>query len=96
MAAGVFSIGPEGDIVNVGGDAQQGRRLIDLAVRDFMAGEVELRTRLGLQVRVEPIRNWSVQAAYRRVNSKNVWLPVSGRGDALGQEWTATLDVNFY
>lgn len=93
---GENTIGPGDDIVNVGGDAQLGRRPTDAPVRDFMAGDVETRTRLGLHVRVEPIRNWALQASYRRVNSKQVWLPSGRRGDGVGQEWTATLDVNFY
>jgi hypothetical protein len=86
----------DGTLVNVGGDAQLGRRPSDPTVRRFMTGDVELRTRLGLQMRVEPIRDWAIQAAYRRIQGSQVPVLSGGRGDTVGHEWTATVDVNFY
>lgn len=84
-----------GDVVNVGGNAQLGRRPTDLPVRDFMAGDVETHTRLGIDVVCEPIRNWVLKTTYRRVRHGNIVVS-GGRGDAVMHSWMASLDVNFY
>ena len=86
----------DGSIVNVGGNAQLGRRPEDPTVRRFMAGDVEVRTRMGLRVRYEPIRDWALHASYRRSKNKNVLLPTGARAEGVGHAWTATLDANFY
>ncbi len=86
----------DGSVVNVGGNAQLGRRPTDLPVRDFMAGDVEIRTRLGLQMNFEPMRDWAIRAVYRRIQNHHVQVLGGTRGNTIGHEWLATLDVNFY
>ena len=83
----------DGSIINVGGNAQLGRRPTDVPERNFLAGDVDTRTRWGIQARWEPVRNWAVRAMYRRTKNNNVSLV--GR-NTVGHAWTATWDVNFY
>ena len=89
-------VNPDGSILNIGGNAQLGRRPTDAPVRQFMSGDVTVRTRLGLGLSFEPVRNWALQTAYARTNGRNVQLPIGVRGPSTGHEWTATLDVHFY
>lgn len=89
-------VNSDGSILNIGGDAQLGRRPEDAPVRQFMSGDVAVRTRLGMGLSFEPMRNWALQTAYARTTGRNVRLPTGRRGHATGHEWTATLDVHFY
>lgn len=88
-------VNPDGTVVNVGGDAQLGRRLQDAQTRAFMSGDVETRTKITIRIEYAPVRNWVLQTRYTRQAGKNIILP-SGRGNAVGHEWVATVDVNFY
>lgn len=83
----------DGTVINVGGNAQLGRRPTDVPERNFLAGDVETLTRWGVQVRWEPIRNWAVRAMYRRTKNNTVAV---GGDNTFGHAWTATWDVNFY
>lgn len=88
-------VNEDGTVVNVGGDAQLGRRLEDAQTRAFMSGDVETRTKIAIRIEYAPVRNWVLQTRYTRQAGKNIVLP-SGRGDAVGHEWAATVDVNFF
>ncbi len=88
-------VNPDGTVVNVGGDAQLGRRLEDARTRDFMSGDVETRQKIGIRIEYEPVGNWVLQIGYVRQVGVNVPL-LGGRGNAVGHEWTVAVDVNFY
>jgi len=92
---GKNSVQADGSFLNVGGDAQLGRRLDDLRTRDFMSGDVERRTKIGGSAMIEPVRNWMLRLVYQRVSGKNIQLVPGGRGNAVGSVWSAAVDVHF-
>ncbi len=86
----------DGTLTNVGGDARQGRGPADPAVRDFMSGTVEKRSRLGADLVFEPVRNLVLSATYRLTRASNALLPGGNRGDGSTHDWRVTLDLNFF
>lgn len=86
----------DGTVVNVGGNAQQGRRPTDVPERIFMAGDVETHRRLGVGIQFMPIHNWNLQMTYKHVQNGNVLLPDDSRGQTIGHAWMMTFDVSFY
>ena len=83
-------VNPDGTIVNVGGNAQLGRRLEDPTTRDFMSGDVETYQKIGGRVEFTPVRNWTLQVQYQHHRI------ITQQSRVTGHEWTATIDVNFY
>ena len=92
---GENAIQADGSILNVGGDAQLGRRLGDPRMRDFMSGDVEQDTVIGGSVMFEPVRNWMLRLVYQRVSGQNIRLGSGGRGNAVGAVWSAAVTVHF-
>ena len=93
---GENSLGPDGSLVNVGGDAAQGRRPTDPATRRFLSGVVETRTRFGIGLTYEPIRDLLFNLRYTTTSAGNVPLPNGSRGDTRFHLWTVTTDFNFF
>lgn len=87
---------PDGTLTNVGGDALRGRRPTDPAVREFMSGTVEKRTRVGADLVFEPVRDLVLSATYRLTRAGNVVLRDGKRGDGSTHDWRVTLDYNFF
>ncbi len=83
-------VNPDGTIVNVGGNAQLGRRLEDPTTRNFMSGNIETLKKIGGHVLFAPVRNWTLQMQYQhhRITTQ--------QSRVTGHEWTATIAVNFY
>ena len=92
---GENSVQADGSVLNVGGDAQFGRRLDDPRTRDFMSGDVEQRTTIGGRVVFEPVRHWMLRLVYQRVSGQNIRLLSGGRGNAVGAVWSGAVNVHF-
>ena len=86
---------PDGSLVNVGGDAQQGRRPTDPMSKRFLDGTVESRTRLGLDLALEPLRDMRLDVAYELTRGRNVLRTDGARGNARTHRFSVTADVNF-
>jgi hypothetical protein len=83
----------DGTVTNVGGDARQGRRPTDPAVREFMSGSVEKRTGIGADLVFEPVGDLVLSATYRLTRSSKRG---GKRGDGSTHDWRMTLDFNFF
>jgi len=81
----IFRSNPDtGELVlNVGGDAAQGRRPSDPAERSFLSGTVETRTGVGLGLAYCPFSALRLQLDYRTTAAENVVLPDGRRGDGV-------------
>ncbi|MDE2997553.1 MAG: hypothetical protein OXU79_00570 [Gemmatimonadota bacterium] len=86
----------DGTLTNVGGDARQGRRPEDPAVREFMSGTVEKRTRVGVDFVLEPFSDLLLSTTYRLTRGSNVPLQGGRRGDGSNHDWRLTLDLNIF
>ena len=93
---GENSLSPDGSLVNIGGNAAQGRRPSDPATRRFLSGNVETLTRFGIGLTYEPIRDFLFNLHYATTSAGNVPLPSGSRGNARSQLWTVTTDLNFF
>ncbi len=83
----------DGTVTNVGGDARQGRRPADPAVRKFMSGTVEKRTRIGADLVFEPVRDLVLSANYRLTRASKRG---GNREGGSTHDWRVTLDLNFF
>ena len=83
----------DGTVTNVGGDARQGRRPADPAVRKFMSGTVEKRTRIGTDLVFEPVRDLILSANYRLTRASKRGGKREGGST---HDWRVTLDLNFF
>jgi len=88
---GTNPVGPDGTVVNVGGDPDLGQRPgDDVRSKRFLAGVRERRTRVGWTATLEPVLDLFLEAGYRR-------LVFEREGVRQGQhEWTVTVSYNFY
>jgi len=86
----------DGNLVNVGGDAEQGRRPADPEVKRFLSGVVETRTELGAGLTCQPTAALRLNLHYRTVAAGNILLSEKQRGNARHHTWSFTLDLNFF
>jgi len=86
----------DGTLTNVGGDARQGRRPEDPAVREFLSGTVEKRTQIDAELVFEPVSDLVLSTTYRLTRERNVSLRAGERGDGSNHDWRITLDLNFF
>ncbi len=89
-------LNPDGSLVNVGGDAEQGQRPLDPLTKRFMDGIRETRTRLGVGIAYEPLRDLLFTLQYQATAAGNVLLPGGNRGNGRIHIWTMTADFNFF
>lgn len=85
----------DGNLVNVGGDAEQGRRPADPEVKRFLSGVVETRTKLGADLTCQPAASLRLNLHYRTVAAGNIPLSGEQRGNARHHTWSFSLDLNF-
>lgn len=86
----------DGSLVNVGGNASQGRRPFDSATRHFLSGIVESRMGLGISLTYEPIQNFQMNLQHKLDRSSNIQIPGKIRGNTTSHLWTVTTDFNFF
>jgi hypothetical protein len=85
---------PDGSLVNVGGDPRQGRRPDDAMAKRFMDGIVETRTRLGIDLAFEPLRDLRLGLGYETTRGRNVLRADGTRGSSRTNRLNVTADVN--